>query len=260
VGNEAELFALIRERLGSARLFTVGIGSAPNSYFMRRAAHFGRGSFTHIGSQQAVQERMSALFDKLDAPLVTDLELRWPAGARVEQIPAPLPDLYRGDPLLVTAKLSQLQGEVVVSGRSGGQPWQRRIALAAAAPERNGIAARWARGRIEQLLDTRLDGRSEEAIRADVLAVALPHRLLSPYTSFVAVEQSLSRPEAAPLARSHVANARPQGQAPQPYAWPATATDGTESLILGIALLAIVWAMRRACRQESEHELDRRRS
>jgi Ca-activated chloride channel family protein len=203
---------------------------------------------------------MSALFAKLDAPLVTDLALRWPAGASAEQLPAALPDLYRGEPLLVTAKLSQLQGEVMVSGRSGGQPWERRLTLAEAAPDRKGIAARWAGLKIEQLLDTRLDGRSEEAIRADVLAVALPHRLLSPYTSFVAVEQAVSRPEQAPLSRSAIANALPLGQSAQPFAWPATATDGAESLILGIALLMIVWAMRRACRQESEHDLDRKRS
>ena len=32
VGNEAALFSQIKNELGDARLFTVGIGSAPNSY------------------------------------------------------------------------------------------------------------------------------------------------------------------------------------------------------------------------------------
>jgi Ca-activated chloride channel homolog len=44
VGNEAELFAEITNHLGRSRLFMVGIGSAPNSYFMRRAAELGRGT------------------------------------------------------------------------------------------------------------------------------------------------------------------------------------------------------------------------
>ncbi|HKJ23582.1 MAG TPA: VIT domain-containing protein, partial [Myxococcota bacterium] len=44
VGNEAELFAYLREHLGRSRLFTVGIGSAPNGHFMEGAARFGRGS------------------------------------------------------------------------------------------------------------------------------------------------------------------------------------------------------------------------
>ena len=49
VSNEDELFAVIHADLGRARLFTIGIGSAPNSYFMRKAAQFGRGTFTYIG-------------------------------------------------------------------------------------------------------------------------------------------------------------------------------------------------------------------
>ena len=49
VSSETALFAAIEQRLGDARLFTVGIGSAPNSYFMRKAAQFGRGTYTHIG-------------------------------------------------------------------------------------------------------------------------------------------------------------------------------------------------------------------
>lgn len=43
VGNEENLLTTIDSRLGDSRLFTVGIGSAPNSYFMSRAAVMGRG-------------------------------------------------------------------------------------------------------------------------------------------------------------------------------------------------------------------------
>ena len=61
VSNEQELFTFIHGRLGESRLFTVGIGAAPNSHFMRNAARFGRGTFTYIGDVQQVQERMSEL-------------------------------------------------------------------------------------------------------------------------------------------------------------------------------------------------------
>ena len=53
VGNEEELFALIG-RIGSGRLFTVGIGAAPNGHFMRTAAAMGRGTFTFIGADADV--------------------------------------------------------------------------------------------------------------------------------------------------------------------------------------------------------------
>ena len=74
VGNEAALFRLIEQQLGPTRLFTVGIGSAPNSYFMRHAAKFGRGTFTYIGHHREVQEKMGQLFEKLEHPIVTDIE------------------------------------------------------------------------------------------------------------------------------------------------------------------------------------------
>ena len=50
VGNEQELFGLIERKLGKTRLFTVGIGSAPNSWFMRKAAEAGHGTFTLISA------------------------------------------------------------------------------------------------------------------------------------------------------------------------------------------------------------------
>ena len=62
VGNENELFRIIQSNLGDNRLFTVGIGSAPNSHFMARAADFGRGTHTYIGRIDEVQENMTELF------------------------------------------------------------------------------------------------------------------------------------------------------------------------------------------------------
>ncbi len=79
VGNEAQLFEEIANHRGRSRLFTVGIGSAPNSYFMRRAAELGRGTFTEIGSEAQVLERMSALFAKLEKPVMMGLKAEWPA-------------------------------------------------------------------------------------------------------------------------------------------------------------------------------------
>ena len=53
IGNEQELFDTIAAMRGRSRVFMVGIGSAPNSFLMTRAAEIGRGTFTHIGSVDA---------------------------------------------------------------------------------------------------------------------------------------------------------------------------------------------------------------
>ena len=41
IGNEDALFTILERDIGQNRLFTVGIGSAPNGHFMRKAAQFG---------------------------------------------------------------------------------------------------------------------------------------------------------------------------------------------------------------------------
>src|SRR5262249_6070524 len=84
VGNEDELMLAIRDQLGDARLFTVGIGSAPNGHFLRNAARAGRGTFTYVGATSEVEQKMSELLHKLTSPVLTDIELRWPAGIEPE--------------------------------------------------------------------------------------------------------------------------------------------------------------------------------
>jgi len=244
VGNEAALFRLIRERLGDSRLFTVGIGSAPNSHFMRKAAQFGRGTFTYIHSTSEVRQRMVALFAKLESPVAGDLRVDWSDGMEVLAYPSRPPDLYRGEPLLLAARVRDFSGAVVVNGRTAESAWRRELALHQHR-QSPGIAGVWARARIAELLDQKTAGRPEGEVRDEVLETALTHRLVSPYTSFVAVERRLSRPTDAVLEKSSVANARPHGQSDQPYAWPPTATDSRWKLLIGaLLLLAAGWLRR----------------
>ena len=153
VGNEAELFEAIAGLLGERRLFTIGIGSAPNSYFMRKAAELGRGSFTYIGDVAQVGARMGALLDKLARPALTGVTLAWPGAlpARAELYPDPVPDLYAGEPVTFSAKLpglalDRLSGRLTLRGRRGGAVWERNLELSSAKPA-PGVAAIWAAAR-----------------------------------------------------------------------------------------------------------------
>ncbi len=244
VGNEQALFEAIARQLGDSRLFTVGIGSAPNSWFMREAARFGRGTHTHIGDIGEVGQKMAALFDQLARPAAVDLRVQWPQS--VEAWPARIPDLYHGQPLSVAVSFGETRpaGEVQIHGNIGGRAWSRRLQLThdPAARGHDGIASVWARRKIAGLLEGLVTGREESAVRADVLPLALAHRLLSPYTSFVAVEEVISRPEGEGSRSEPVANSRPRGQSHQPFAYPRTATTGPAkawfaALALFLALL-----------------------
>ncbi|MEH6358582.1 MAG: marine proteobacterial sortase target protein [Pseudomonadales bacterium] len=240
VGNETALFEEIHRQLGDSRLFTVGIGSAPNSHFMRKAAQFGRGSFTHIGKVSELQEKMTALISKLDSPVVTDIQINWPNGAKVESYPNRIPDLYKGEPLQVAVKISDLNGALSLSGKTAGQHWQQELQLNGV-QNHSGVATLWAREKIANLLDEKTTGRPETEVREAVLDVALTHQLVTPYTSFIAVEQKISRPAVEGLEAENLLNARAKGQGGQAYAYPQTATSAQLSILWGTLLMLMAW-------------------
>jgi len=254
VGNEQELFGLIENRLGRTRFFTVGIGSAPNSWFMRKAAEAGHGSFTTISALHEVNEKMGRLFRKIERPQVTDIAVEWPNGTGAEAYPQTIPDLYAGEPIVIKAALDYAprRGDLLkVSGDSALGTWSAEMLVGDADPG-SGIAAVWARARIEDLMDRERRGADAEEIRAAVVDTALKHHLVSKYTSLVAVDKTPVRPAAAGLGSEQVPNLLPYGQSMNAiFGFPATATgagvymsNGLLLIAAGLALFALLCAGR----------------
>lgn len=214
VGNEAALFQRISDRLGDSRLFTVGIGSAPNGWFMREAARTGRGTFTHISRPEEVAKRVSALYSKLEHPVLTDLTVVWPGGVNVEGYPDPLPDLYAGEPVVLSARLpagARVVGTTVeVRGKIAGAPWSAALALDGGA-DNAGVASLWARKKIDALTDGQRRSESPAAVREAALKVALGYGLVSKFTSLVAVDVTPGRAKDAPLRTAEVPTNLPDG-------------------------------------------------
>lgn len=248
VGNEAELLELIYHQLGDARLFTVAIGSAPNRFFLRRAAEFGRGSFTEIATGNQVTERMKVLLNKLENPLVSDITIDWPQPA--EAFPQNIPDLYWGEPLLVTAKLPPwtLGNEVLirVSGKSAGKPWSRDLALNPVTSTQlyEGIpvlAQRFGREKIAFLEGQLYQSGDTEEARAQILPLALDYQLLSRFTSLVAVDNTPAREVSDIAVERAIANALPAGSHMRAVGYPQTAAGSLWHWLLGtLALLALL--------------------
>jgi Ca-activated chloride channel family protein len=236
VGNEDELFRLIRERLDDRRLFTVGIGSAPNSHFMTKAARFGRGTFTYIGDAREVQERMTALFRKLESPVLTDVSIVWPHA--VESWPQAVPDLYAGEPIVVSAALPALSGDVVIRARRGGTPWQASVPLGVTG-ESSGIGVLWARAKIDALSDAAVAGANADDIRAEIVRVALAHHLVSRYTSLVAVDVTPTAPAGIDVKKTAVPGNLPDGQSFDAIfdGLPQTATRARFDMLVALAAL-----------------------
>jgi Ca-activated chloride channel family protein len=209
IGNEDELFSAIHDNLGRSRLFTVGIGSAPNGYFMTRAARQGRGTFTYMDDVTKVTEQSEKLFAALENPVMTDLEAKLPL-ATSDAYPSPLPDLYAGEPVTLVIRADQLKGDLQLSGKLNGKVWNTTLLLADAAPSK-GIAQLWARAKISGIEESRYAGVTIEAVDASVLKTALDFHLVSRLTSLVAVDKTPARPAGERLDTRQIATMLPKG-------------------------------------------------
>ncbi|MGB8276305.1 MAG: VWA domain-containing protein, partial [Alphaproteobacteria bacterium] len=210
VGNEAQLFGLIVRNLKTARLFMVGIGSAPNGFFMTKAAETGRGASIMISDVGQVKERMAALIRKLESPAMTDLAVTWGDGVKGEMYPSRLPDLYTGEPLTFVVRLDGPGSTLHIAGKRGGVAWSADVAPKPADPE-SGIDKLWAAKKIDGLMSTAYEGADRAAIHDAVVTLGLKHQLLTRYTSLVAIERGSSRPEDAPMAKGAIPLNMPAG-------------------------------------------------
>ncbi len=210
IGNEQQLFDTIAAMRGRSRIFMVGIGSAPNTYLMTRAAELGRGAFTHIGSVDQVEERMRGLFAKLEDPAVTGITAKV-SGATADITPTMIPDIYRDEPLVLAAKLDKLAGSLQIRGRVGDRPWSVTLPLQNAA-EGKGLSKLWARRKIDdaEVARTMRQIAPEEADKT-VLSLALEHQLVTRLSSLVAIDQTPSRPAGEPLKVSELPLNLPAG-------------------------------------------------
>ncbi|MEO0438126.1 MAG: marine proteobacterial sortase target protein [Pseudomonadota bacterium] len=248
VGNEDALLTMLEHERGEARLFTVGIGSSPNSYFMQEVAEAGRGSSVFIVRPSEVAPELKKLFTRIDTPIATDLQVTWPGP--VEPFPARVPDLYAGQPLLQVARFDGVEaaGSVRVLGRVGERAWERQLPLPTA-EEGDLVARNWARSKLAAILTEGRRGTAPATTRSLALPLALRYQLASPYTSFVAVEDVAVRPEQAAVKASQVPNVVPRGQVPQAFAMAQGSTAGLLSLYLGCFLAffgVIAYSMNRA--------------
>jgi Ca-activated chloride channel homolog len=256
IANESELFALIDRQLGDSRLFTIGIGSAPNSYFMRKAAQKGRGTYTYIGDINEVNEKTSALFKKIENPALINIQLTIDNGvnqAGYEVFPESIADLYADETATVLIKGNRIPEHITVRGDYGNTEWQASARLHTTS--RDGIRIAWAREKISALMDqlheTRSGDNNEEqtqSIKRQITDTALRYHLVSRYTSMVAVDITPTNTDGM-LYREHMKNNLPHG-------WKQTSTvngimlaqgaAGTEQkLLLSISLFFIALVLYR---------------
>ena len=235
VANEFELMQLLNIAKEDFRLYTIGIGAAPNGYFMKKAAQFGRGSYVFIQNHTEVERKMSQFMTKISQPAISDINLSLAnhVNQHVEIYPEKLPDLYFGEPLQIAIKSNSPITSAQLSAQTASTPWYQQL-LIDENQSSKGISSLWARRKIESLLDSLVIGANKEMVKSEVISTSITHQMISPYTSFIAVEKL---PEPAPLLTKNNAI---QSHESLLVAAPQTAIGWQLQFLIGLLLLLLV--------------------
>ncbi len=189
ISADGQVFDIIRKNLGSANLFTFGIGSSVNRHLIEGMAHAGQGeAFVITRPEQAAAEaeRFRAY---VSSPVLTNLKLT-ASGFRIQELePMQLPDVLADRPVICLGKWTgEAKGTVTLSGMSGAGPWSQTFEVGKVKDRDHGALRQlWARQRIQMLSDYDQFGQDADR-KAEVTRLGLAYHLLTAYTSFVAVD------------------------------------------------------------------------
>jgi Ca-activated chloride channel homolog len=181
-----------RENKVNARLFAFGVGFDVNARLLDRLARELRGTSIYVQPNENIEAPVSAFYAKIAAPMMTgvavDIQLDGGSVARV--YPRQMPDLFRGDQLVLVGRYRKGgAAKIVLTGEEGGQIVQLNYPAnfsGRSADDTNGFVARlWATRRIGEIIDDLdLHGRNQELVD-ELVSLSQKYGILTPYTSFL---------------------------------------------------------------------------
>src|SRR5262245_29265317 len=196
VGNDLEVLELVKRLRGTSRWFPFGTGNGVNRYLIDGMARLGGGEAYYALLGEPGDRVAQEFYDHVSSPVLTEVHVEWEGLDVVDVHPAVPGDVWAEKPLVIHARYrAPGEGRVILTGYQQGRPYRQELAVAL--PEREpghvAIASMWARAKVETLTTQDLaalqSGTFPAPLRAQIESVALAHRLVTPFTSFVAVEE-----------------------------------------------------------------------
>ena len=253
VSVEREAFELVRNNLDKANMFAFGIGNSVNRQLIEGLARAGQGEPFVVLNQASADEQAERFRQMIDAPVLANPQVRFDGLDVYDIEPVALPDLFAQRPLVVFGKWrGEARGSLRVSGRGAAGAYRVSLPIKPqmASASNQALGYLWARHKVASLTDQEtLEGNYAHS--QAILDLGLKYSLLTPYTSFIAVDELVRNPDPAAAASVKQALPLPQGvsnlaigslvsSTPEPSAW----------LMLLIAALGMGWLARQHARQE----------
>ncbi len=172
------------------RIFVFGAGEDLNAKLLDAIAKESGGVTQYVRSSENIEVPLSSFYDKIDAPVLTDLRLELPAGGVQDIYPRPVPDLFRGDQLDVFGRYQgDGQKTVVLRGKFQGEERVFEYSLSFAGAQNGYVARLWAMRKVGYLLEQmRLSGETRE-VKDEVIRLSKLYGIITPYTSYLILEE-----------------------------------------------------------------------
>lgn len=195
VGNDMEIISEVQKH-PNARVFSFGIGSSVNRFLLDKMAEQGRGEVEYVSLSDDGSAAAKRFHERVRNPLLTDISIDW-AGLPVTDVyPKRIPDLFSAKPVVLCGRYrGGARGAIKLKGKMSGREWVREIPVELPENEsrRDVLATLWARTRIDDLMSQDYSGIQAGNSRADIseaiTRLGLSYRLMTQFTSFVAVEE-----------------------------------------------------------------------
>lgn len=197
ISDEEEIFELIGTHMDTVSFFPFGIGSSVNRYLVEGIAGTGMGEAFIVTDEEEAEETAERFRTYIEAPLLTDIQLDFDGFDVYDVEPAKISTLYAERPIVVFGKWKgEPSGKIRISGKTGTKDYVEEIHVSDTEPTEENGAVRylWARKRLETLTDYGFN-KFDKSIKAEVTALGLNYSMITPYTSFVAVLDTVRNTE-----------------------------------------------------------------
>ena len=184
------------EKKPNMRIFTFGVGDDVDTILLDSLVRDYSGTGTYVRPTERIEEEVASLYNKINAPVLTDVELEIDDVVIEMQYPKQLTDLFAGEQITLVGRYrgSSDDLQITLRGEVNGES-QTFVYDALDFPETAGgeafIAKLWATRRIGDLLNNiRLNGESEELVDS-VVSLSIRYGIITPYTSFLIEEDDI---------------------------------------------------------------------
>ena len=177
-------------------MFGFGIGSSVNRFLLDKITEYGRGEVEYVGLNDDGTAAAKRFHERVRNPLLTDITVEWNGLPVADVYPQRIPDLFSAKPVVLTGRyLSAGSGTLRLKGKMSGNDFVREIPVQFPDNEarHDVLASLWARQRIDDLMGQDYGGAQRSSMRPDlketITQLGLEFRLMTQFTSFVAVEE-----------------------------------------------------------------------